>query len=387
MFLEKLQQNNPKLIQTCLDLLNNGLILPDTYVLDLDTIIDNAKHMKKIADENGIKLFYMLKQIGRNHIVAKALDEIGFDGCVAVDYKEALLMKKNNCKLGHVGHLVQIPKGAMESVLEANPEYMTVYCYERIEQINEICERLNHKQKIVLRIVDEDSDLYAGQVGGFSSNELSQLVSRIQKLNNIIIGGLTVFPALLFNSEQGKIVPTNNMKAMNRAKEIMLKLGYEDLMMNLPSCTCANSIPLIKQIGGTCGEPGHGLTGTTPLHKVSDEYEKVGYAYVSEISHNFKNSSYCYGGGHYRRSHMENALVGNELIKAKVVMPDQESIDYHFELDGNYKVGQPVIMCFRTQVFTTRSNVAVVQGVNSDSPKILGIFNGLGEKIENNWSK
>ena len=386
MFLEKLRHNNPQLIQASLDLLNKGLILPDTYVLDYDAIIDNAKNMKKIADENNIKLFYMLKQIGRNPIIAKALDNIGFDGCVAVDYKEALIMKENGCKLGHVGHLVQIPKHAMESLLKAKPEYITVYSYERIEQINEVCKKLNQKQKIVLRIVDEDSDLYAGQVGGFSSDELTELVNKISKLDNIILGGLTVFPALLFNSEQNKIVPTNNMKAMNRAKKIMEQLGYKDLMINIPSCTCSNSIPLIKELGGTCGEPGHGLTGTTPLHKVSDEYERVGYIYVSEISHNFKNNSYCYGGGHYRRSHMENALVGNDLSPAKVLMPDQESIDYHFEIEGNHKLGDAVIMCFRTQVFTTRSHVAVVKGISNNKPELLGVFNSFGEKIDNSWS-
>lgn len=386
MFIEKLQQNNPKLIQVCIDLLNDGLILPDTYVLDYDAIIDNAKNMKKIADENDIRLFYMLKQIGRNPIVAKGLEEIGFDGCVAVDYKEALLMKNNNCKLGHVGHLVQIPKGALATILEAKPEYITVYSYEIIKQINDICKDYGHKQKIILRIIDDDSDLYSGQVGGFSSDELKILIDKISKLENIIIGGLTVFPALLFDNELGKVVPTNNMKAMNRAKNIMEQLGYKDLMINLPSCTCANTIPLIKQLGGTCGEPGHGLTGTTPLHKISDEYEKIGYAYVSEISHNYKNSSYCYGGGHYRRSHVEYALVGNDLTKVKIVMPDQESIDYHFELEGNYDIGQPVIMCFRTQVFTTRSHVAVVKNVNS-SPELVGIYNAFGEPINNAWSK
>ncbi len=386
MFIEKLQQNNPKLIQICTDLLNNGLILPDTYVLDYDAIIDNAKHMKKIADENDINLFYMLKQIGRNPIIAKGLDEIGFDGCVAVDYKEALLMKKNNCKLGHVGHLVQIPKGVLNTIIEANPEYITAYSYEMIEQINNVCENSNRKQKIVLRIVDDDSDLYSGQVGGFSSNELKMLIDKISKLKNIAIGGLTVFPALLFNNELGEIVPTNNMKAMNRAKDILNQLGYKNLMINLPSCTCAKTIPLIKQLGGTCGEPGHGLTGTTPLHKMYDEYEKIGYAYVSEISHNFKDSSYCYGGGHYRRGHVEYAIVGNDFKKTKVVMPDQKSIDYYFELEGNYDVGQPVVMCFRTQVFTTRSHVAVVKDLNSN-PELVGIYNAFGESINNIWRK
>lgn len=385
MFLDKLQQTNKPLIQASLKLLSEGKILPDTYVLDYDVIMENAKHIKEEADKYNIQLFYMLKQIGRNPEIAKGLDALGYDGCVAVDYKEALLMKENGCKLGHIGHLVQIPTRALEQLIKVKPSYITVYSFEKIEQINEICKKLNFKQKIVLRIVDEDSDLYEGQIGGFSSKELKELVEKIEKLENVVIGGITVFPALLYNEKESKIAPTNNMKAMKRAKEILFELGYKDIMINLPSCTCTNSISLIKELGGTCGEPGHGLTGTTPLHKYTDQVEKIGYLYITEVSHNFKECSYCYGGGHYRRSHLENAFVGNELKKVKVSNLDKDSIDYHFELKENSKVGDPVIMCFRTQVFTTRSNVAIVKGTQSGKVELVGLYNGLGEKINNSW--
>lgn len=387
MFIDRLKQNNPELIQASLQLFRAGKILPDTYVLDYDAIMENGRQMKKVADDYGVKLFYMLKQIGRNPLIAKGLDELGFDGCVAVDFKEALLMKKNNCKLAHVGHLVQIPNHALKAIIEAEPQYFTVYSYEMIERINDVCKKLNKKQKIVLRIVDEDSDLYAGQVGGFASSDLKELVSKINNLENIVIGGLTVFPALLYDANEVKIVPTKNMKAMDRAKQIMYELGYNDLMINMPSCTCSNAIPIIKEAGGNCGEPGHGLTGTTPLHKDREQVEKVGYLYLSEVSHNFKDSGYCYGGGHYRRSHVEKALVGDELKEIKVINPNLESIDYHFELAGKQKIGEPVIMCFRTQVFTTRSHVAVVKGIGGGNPELIGLYNSLGEPIENNWSK
>lgn len=387
MFTDRLKANNLELIQASLKLFHEGKILPDTYVLDYDAIMENSKQMKKVADENGIKLFYMLKQIGRNPLIAKGLDELGFDGCVAVDYKEALLMKKNNCRLAHVGHLVQIPTHALKAIIEAEPQYFTVYSYEMIERINEVCKQLNKKQKIVLRIVDEDSDLYAGQVGGFASSELKELVNKINNLENVIIGGLTVFPALLYDAQQIKIIPTKNMKAMNRAKQIMAELGYNDLMINMPSCTCSNSIPIIKEAGGNCGEPGHGLTGTTPLHKDTEQIEKVGYLYLTEVSHNFKDSGYCYGGGHYRRSHVEKAIVGDELKEVKVITPDLESIDYHFELEGKQKIGEPVIMCFRAQVFTARSQVAVVKGISSGKPELIGLYNSIGEHIKNNWSE
>lgn len=385
MFLDRLQQNNPELIKTTLDLFSKGVLLPDTYVLDYDAIMYNASKMKEIADQNDVRLFYMLKQIGRNPLIAKGLDELGFDGCVAVDYKEALLMKENNCKLAHVGHLVQIPINALRSIISAKPDYITVYSIEMVSMINDVCKDFDYKQNIILRIVDEDSDIYPGQVGGFSSLSLSSVVKEIENYNYVSIAGLTVFPALLYDANQNKIVETINMKAMNRAKDIMKELGYNNLLINMPSCTCCNSIPYIKELGGNCGEPGHGLTGTTPLHKESNQIEKIGYLYLSEISHNFMDSSYCYGGGHYRRSHIENCLIGYDLIPSKVISPDKDSIDYHFQIKGNYHKGEPVIMCFRTQVFTTRSYIVVVKGISRLNPEIIGIYNSLGEPISINW--
>ena len=90
MFLDKVLENNRKLVECAFDMHRAGMILPDTYILDLDTIEANARAMKKTADENDIHLYFMLKQIGRNPLIAKKLMEIGFDGAVAVDYKEAL---------------------------------------------------------------------------------------------------------------------------------------------------------------------------------------------------------------------------------------------------------------------------------------------------------
>ena len=67
----------------------------------------------------------------------------------------------------------------------------------------------------------------------------------------------------------------------------------------------------MAKMGGNCGEPGHGLTGTTPLHAAcAEEPEIPAIVYVSEVSHNFQGKAYCYGGGHYRRSHVKQALVG-----------------------------------------------------------------------------
>ena len=51
--------------------------------------------------------------------------------------------------------------------------------------------------------------------------------------------------------------------------------------------------------GATQVEPGHGLTGTTPLHAVDDLVEDPAVAYVSEVSHLWNGRAYVFGGGLY----------------------------------------------------------------------------------------
>ena len=275
MFLEKLQENNKRLVEYAFDAHQKGLVLPDTYILDLDMIAANGKAMVLEAKQYGIKLFFMLKQIGRNPIVAKKLMEVGFDGCVAVDYKEALTMIDAGIHLGNVGHLVQVPVAALEKIIAAKPDVITVYDSEKIMQINEVAKKLNVVQPLMIRITDDDSDLYSGQIGGFKSQDLESTIKLIEMLDNVSVGGLTVFPALLYDADSVSIIPTVNMKAMERAKLIAEELGYKDILINIPSATCCASMKTINKIGGNNGEPGHGLTGTTPLHKVTDQPERL----------------------------------------------------------------------------------------------------------------
>ncbi len=385
MFLNKCLANNRPLIEYAFKAHQKGLILPDTYLLDLDTIKANASAMLKEADDNGVLLYFMLKQIGRNPKVGKMLMDLGFKGAVVVDYKEALVMIENGIHIANVGHLVQIPKAALRKIIASKVDVVTVYSYDKILEVNEVAKELGIVQPLLIRITDDDAELYSGQVAGFSSEELKDLIVKIETLSNVKIGGVTAFPALLYNEKEGKITPTANMNGLKRAMAILKDAGYEDLLINIPSATCCSSIKEIKELGGNTGEPGHGLTGTTPLHKASDEKERVGYVYVSEISHNFKDKSYCYGGGHYRRGHMENVLVGTSLDDArmlKVKAPDDDSIDYHFEISENTKVSDTAVMCFRTQIFTTRSHVAIVEGLSEGKPEITGLYDSQGQRIK-----
>ncbi|MDY2781711.1 MAG: alanine racemase [Bulleidia sp.] len=388
MFLSRLKENNPALLKYAFEAAKKGEILPDTYILDLDTIIQNAKIMKEEADKYNLDLYFMLKQIGRNPVVAQALQDLGFAGAVCVDYKEALCMIENGVKVANVGHLEQIPTAALQKIISSKPTVVTVYSLDKIKEINNVAKELGIVQGLLIRLTDADSQLYSGQIAGFHTDCIENLIAEVKLLNHVEIKGLTVFPALLYDDATKTILPTENINVINRGIEICNKHGLTDLNINLPSATCTASIKLIHDLGGTSGEPGHGLTGTTPLHKVTNQPEKIGYCYVSEISHNYEDKAYCYGGGLYRRGHMENVLVGTSLQDAKlskVKAPDLDSIDYHFEIDENYPVGLTCVMCFRTQIFTTRSHVSVVKGLQTGKPECVGLYDAVGKEINRNW--
>ena len=134
MFLEATKRRNPELIDAAIKLHQEGAILPDTYILDLDHIVENAKVLKRHADEVGIDLFYMTKQIGRNPLVSQAIREAGIEQAVVVDFKEALIMMEHGLPIGNVGHLVQVPVALLEKVIDYGPKYMTVFSLEMLKK-------------------------------------------------------------------------------------------------------------------------------------------------------------------------------------------------------------------------------------------------------------
>ncbi|MEG0255560.1 MAG: YhfX family PLP-dependent enzyme [Vagococcus sp.] len=383
MFLEATKRRNPKLIEAAVMLHQDGVILPDTYILDLDQIVENAKGLKAQADEVGIELFYMTKQIGRNPLVSEAIKNAGIKHAVVVDFKEALIMMENKLPIGNVGHLVQVPTRLLEKVVDYGPKFMTVFSLEMLEKINEAAKKVGKTQRILLKVIEPTDEIYEGQFGGFHLNELEKVAQLSNNLENITISGITSFPCFLFDGESD-LKPTNNIQTIEKATKILADNGIAISELNIPSATCSKTIPLIKGINGTQGEPGHALTGTTPLHAKMDLAEVPSMLYVSEISHNLDGKAYFYGGGYYRRGHLENLLVVNEekeQTQDKVEGFGNESIDYYLTAAHTHAVGSTVLAAFRTQIFVTRSDVAVVSGIQSGQPKVEGIYNSLGNLI------
>ncbi|CAM2779108.1 YhfX family PLP-dependent enzyme [Vibrio diazotrophicus] len=386
MFVNALQKHNPALIDAALLLHAEGKVLPDSYIVDLDTFVDNAKKIKAEADKYGIALYAMTKQFGRNPYLARLLvEDLGYQGIVCVDYKEARLFSRHGIKVANVGHLVQPPQAMLEQLMsDVQPDVVTVVTMEKAIALSQAAIKANRVQKVLLKFYDSEDVFYTNQETGFPLAALSSVVAEIEKLPGIRIAGLTHFPCLLADKEQ--VMPTPNAHTAAIAAQQCRDLGIEVEQLNLPSMTCCSSMSTLSQLGATHGEPGHALTGTTPLHQFEQpQPETIAMLYLSEVSHHHQGKSYCFGGGYYRRGHMENALiwpqVGFPAVKCQVHNENQASIDYHLRLSGIAPVGSPVVMAFRTQVFVTRSDVVIVSGIHHGQPRVIGVWDSLGNEV------
>jgi len=384
MFLEATLRNNPELIETAAVFLEKGFIEPNTYCIDLDAVKSNAELVAKTAQKYGMHLYFMTKQLGRNPVIAKAIMQAGIKSAVAVDMYEARVLHRNGVKIGHLGHIVQIPGALLEEAIRMKPEVITCFSQDKAREINDAAGRLGVVQDILLRVVDDNDCMYPGQEGGIPLKDLEEAALTIKKYKNVRLVGVTSFPCLLYDYDSEKVGPTPNFDTIVTAARRLKDMGFDISQINAPSVTCVSTIPLLKEMGATHGEPGHSLTGTTPLHSKGLEPEIPSMVYVTEVSHSDEDRAYVFGGGFYSRSRMEKAYIPTRklVLEAKDVSP--ESIDYYTALDtrGNkLSSGETVIYSFRTQIFVTRSKVAVIQGIHEGKPEILGIFNAMGDEI------
>ena len=383
MFLESTLKYNKKLIEAALDFHQRGIISPNTYVLDLDTVKKNTKVLSEKARKQDIELFFMTKQFGRNPLVAQAIAESGIDKAVAVDPWEAITLSQNGIKIGHVGHLVQIPIHMIPAILKLHPDYVTVFSLANAQNISRVAKEMGRKQKVFLRIANKEDYIYKGQEGGFTFEQIVKDIESIEQLEGIEIAGLTSFPCILIKDGLPTVTP--NVTSMQTVKSFLMERGYKRLEMNMPSATSCGTIKLLKENGATQGEPGHALIGTTPIHATKKLAERPAMVYVTEVSHISNHHAYVFGGGFYPRSHMKAALVGtnkNHLKKVQAIEMPPDQIDYYGALNTvEAKVGDTAIFAFRTQVFVTNAHIAILKNVSED-PELIGVFDSKGNVIE-----
>ncbi|MEC5425213.1 YhfX family PLP-dependent enzyme [Virgibacillus sp. C22-A2] len=380
MFLDVTQRRNPELINAGITFHQSGEIPPNTYLVDVDVIKENTKMLAAMASKQNMELYFMSKQLGRFPEVAKIIAGSGITKAVAVDFDEGKVLADNGIPIGNIGHLVQPGKHQWQEVLSWKPEVVTIFSRERALQLSNAAITEGVCQDILLKVVGPDDNIYECQEGGIPLADLDLAIDQIQSLDGVTIVGVTTFPNLELAEDKNGMVPTNNLTTLLEAKKILAKKGIPIKQVNGPSGTSCETIPFLANQGVTHGEPGHGLTGTTPLHAFRDLPEKPAIIYVSEVSHKYRENYQVIAGGYYGRSNMRGCLVGhdpntihNQYVQAHQSNP--EAIDYYGSIESSssftIEIGDTAIFAFRTQIFVTRSHVALVEGIQSGEPKLI----------------
>ncbi|MDT7458624.1 YhfX family PLP-dependent enzyme [Citrobacter koseri] len=386
MFIHALKRQNPALITAAIRLWQQGRIVPDSWVIDVDQVLENGKRLVDTAHQYGITLYLMTKQLGRNPWLAEKLLALGYAGIVTVDYKEARVMRRAGLPVAHQGHLVQIPSRQIDEAVEQGTDVITLFSLEKAREVSAAAVKAGRVQAVMLKIYGEQDFLYPGQESGFPLARLDDAVNDIRRLPGLHITGLTHFPCLLWDDASGETRPTPNLHSLVKARQQLEEQEIAIEQLNAPSATSCASLPLLARYGVTHAEPGHALTGTIPSNQQGDQPERIAMLWLSEISHHFRGNSYCYGGGYYRRGHARNALVftPENDVPAKTTLEsvDDSSIDYYLPLVGTFPVSSAVVLCFRTQIFVTRSDVVLVSGIQRGAAEIVARYDSLGNVLE-----
>src|ERR1700704_5241118 len=106
-------RKNPTLIKVAGELHQSGQIPADTYVLDLDTIRNNAEKLQSEARRVGLKAYICTKEFGRNPLVIKTIMNTGMKEALGYDIEEIKALHRYGIPMGHVGHFGQIPNSEL----------------------------------------------------------------------------------------------------------------------------------------------------------------------------------------------------------------------------------------------------------------------------------
>jgi predicted amino acid racemase len=391
MFLSALRRRNPQFLRAAMALHASGAVPANSYVLDLDAVTSNARVMSDAAAALGLTVFAMTKQVGRNPNFCRAVKAGGIDAAVAVDMPCARAVGSGGLRVGHLGHLVQIAEHEAVEAASLRPDYWTVFSETKAAQAAAASSRVSRTQDLLLRIHAQGDTFYLGHQGGFPAQDVRAAADYVDGLDGGRCAGVTTFPALLFSAEQGTVGPTHNLGTLEKAATALRASG-RDVQVNAPGTTSSTTFAKLAAAGATQVEPGHGLTGTTPLHALSDDLPELpAAAYVTEVSHEYGGRAYCFGGGLYIDpvfpDYQVHALVapGGDLdaaFLADAEIPPPSMIDYYGMLtppSGRHiRPGDTVVFGFRIQAFVTRAYVVPISGVHSGQPEALGVWAGDG---------
>ena len=126
------------------------------------SILENGKRLIETARLYGIELYLMTKQFGRNPWLAEKLLALGYSGIVAVDYKEARVMRRAGLPVAHQGHLVQIPCHQVADAVEQGTDVITVFTLDKAREVSAAAVKAGRVQFVLLKVYSDDDFLLSG---------------------------------------------------------------------------------------------------------------------------------------------------------------------------------------------------------------------------------
>lgn len=393
MFLDLLRRRNPAFIRAAQSLHMSGHIPANSYVLDLDAVTENARLTKAEGDRFGLKVFAMTKQVSRQSGFSRAVMAGGIERAVAVDMACAIACHNAGLRIGHLGHLVQVPRAeAAMAARDLAPDYWSVFSDEKAAEAAGAARSAGREQAILARVQTQGDTFYRGHEGGFAAEAAVEAARRIHALDGARFAGITTFPAQLYDQSTRKIRHTPNLTTLQRTADALRRAGFSNLEINAPGTTSIVTLQALAAAGATQVEPGNGLHGTTPLHAVEDLPERPAVLYLTEVSHLHAGRAYCFGGGLYIDpvfpDYDVKALVGPEptteaAALRSVEIPPPAAIDYYGMIDATGptppRTGDTVVFGFRAQAFVTRAFAVGLAGVSTGEPRVVSIENPFGQ--------
>ncbi|MFV1439993.1 MULTISPECIES: alanine racemase [unclassified Phaeobacter] len=393
MFLDVLRRRNPDFVLAAQMLHRTGEIPANSYVLDLDAVAENARLIRAEADKFDLKVFAMTKQVSRNSGFCRAVMAGGIDRAVAVDMACAIACHNAGLKIGHLGHLVQVPRAeAAMAARQLTPDYWTVFSQAKAAEAAEAALAAGREQPLLARVQTAGDTFYRGHEGGFPAEDAVAAAGWMSQLSGARFAGITTFPAQLYDHTTGKIRHTPNLGTLKRTADALQRAGFDKIEINAPGTTSLVTLEALAEAGATQVEPGNGLHGTTPLHAVEDLPEMPAVLYLSEVSHLHGGRAYCFGGGLYvdpvfPEYHIKALVTTSPSVDTTdlrcVEIPPPSAIDYYGMIDATGAnapaPGDTVVFGFRGQAFVTRAHSVGIEGVSKGKPRVVSIENSYGQ--------
>jgi predicted amino acid racemase len=387
-FLDNLIARNPAFARAAIDLHQAGELPPDTYVIDLDTLAENATTLTEEAHRLGLEVVAMTKQFGRNPVALERLRAHGVDSFVAVDMACARAIDRAGQPLGNMGHLVQVPRGLAGEAAAMAPQNWTVLDETKAAEAAGAAEGLGRTQALLARTYGAGDTVVESHAGGFPADEIERVAERLDALDGGRFAGVTSYPVLAFDRVGHRVVPTNNLRTLQATAERLGAAGWPNPVVNGPGETSTAVLATLAEAGVTQIEPGHGFTATGAYHAFAELPERPAMLYLSEVSHLSGDFAYCFGGGLYlcigSVEYQPHAIVGpgyDAAVEQRVpatLGQNHQVIDFYGQLaqtrQQSLRPGDSVVFCFRAQAFYTRSLIAAVSGIHGGQPRVEGLF-------------